>query len=526
MILYLFMLSLNDLLSLWGFRDHPFEAYTAEKEMRLADYFVSPPYLNDVIGSARGAAPAVVFGDRGIGKSAIRIYVESLCMTGDPKNELGGRVVAISYDDFSALFREGSKEVAIEDHLIQILQKMTSAALIRIADELAGQSPSIAIIERIFPALDHKTLSRLVAAYFSQLSELQKEVAAKSVYDFLQKKGVPLAERASWFQKLWAKLRGPLVDIANIIQGIRGKTAIALMSGGDFLVSPDGRRKSALDDFYTMAAMAPQLNIDAWYILIDKVDEDEHTDGDADKAARLVLPLLKNLKVIETQHVAFKFLLWSRLRPILIEERTRLDKLRNFELTWTKQELVAMINLRLSVYSDRKVADLTSITDPQAAECIYDRIIDHAGSSPREMVQIIDAIMREHARHSTQENGALITETSMDRGLDDYVMRRVKDLYNANVVRQLASLSSSTFTASDIQSRFRISQQSASSRINKWIDNGLVARVEDARSTKDPSKIMYRYEVVEPRLRRIIDRRLMSPSFDGIEDGEAGPELA
>ena len=90
------MLGLKELLDLWGFSENPFESYTAEKEIRLTDYFVKPPYLDDVLGTADSAAPAIVFGARGIGKSAIRIYVENLCVQGDPDGLLRGRVVAVT----------------------------------------------------------------------------------------------------------------------------------------------------------------------------------------------------------------------------------------------------------------------------------------------------------------------------------------------------------------------------------------------------------------------------------------------
>jgi hypothetical protein len=42
------MLNLQELLAKWGFTEHPFAEYTAEREERLADYFVAPPYFEDV----------------------------------------------------------------------------------------------------------------------------------------------------------------------------------------------------------------------------------------------------------------------------------------------------------------------------------------------------------------------------------------------------------------------------------------------------------------------------------------------
>jgi hypothetical protein len=128
--------------------------------------------------------------------------------------------------------------------------------------------------------------------------------------------------------------------------------------------------------------------------------------------------------------------------------------------------------------------------------------------SPREIVHALDAIFREHARHSTQDTGILITRKSVDRGLDDYCTRRVGDLYPSDIIRAITSLPSVNFTSNNVQNVLRISKQAASVRINKWVDNGYIERIEDTRSDKDPSKMIYQYHVKEKRLERIIQRRI------------------
>jgi hypothetical protein len=267
-----------------------------------------------------------------------------------------------------------------------------------------------------------------------------------------------------------------------------------------------------LEDFQTLAAMTPHLGLDAWYILIDKVDEDEHTDSDAGKAARLVLPLLKNLRTLETPYVAFKFFLWNQLRAILTEEAVRFDKIRNVEMSWTDAELREMIKRRVHVFSRGKVKDLTEIVD--AGESVYPVVIKYATSSPREIVQVLDAIFSEHARHSTTETGAMITADSVARGLDQYSLKRVRDMYPPETIRQILRLPKVLFASSDIQTAFRKSKGVVSTKINYWLDNGYIKRVSDTQSIKDPSKTVYQYEVSEPRIRRIMERGLMK------EDGE------
>ncbi|WP_437762195.1 hypothetical protein WME77_29410 [Sorangium sp. So ce764] len=505
------MISLKELLSLWGFSDHPFESYTAEKEARLTDYFVSPPYLDDVLGTARTAAPVVVFGARGIGKSAIRVFIEDLCSTGDKKGLLNGRVVAVTHDSFRSTLVNGLDGVTLEMHIEAILQKMVCAALAHIAHRLNGAQPTKELVLQAFPSLDVDTFARLVASYYINLSDLQREAAFRGVYDYFKRESESISDRARWFQSLWSTLRVPIFDIANMIQVvIRGKPQI---KPAQLSIKFQAAKKDAvLDDFQSLALMSPQLEIDAWYVLVDKVDEDELTDNDASQAAHLIMPLLKNLRVLETPMVSFKFFLWDQLRDILSKEGVRFDKIRNFRMDWTRDELRMMIDKRVSAFSNGGVSTLAELAEQ--GEHLYPLIVKFATFSPREIAHVVDEMFREHARHSTVENGAMITPASVEQALDQYCVRRVKDMYPSDKVRQFARLTSPVFTSSDVQAAFRISQPNASKKINAWREDGYVKQIEDTRSMKDASKTVYQYEVSEPRIRRIIERGLMSVDIE------------
>jgi hypothetical protein len=517
------MISLKNLLELWDFSSHPFEAYTAENEPRLPEYFVAPPYLDDMVGSASSMTPAVVFGARGIGKSAIRIHIENVCSGEDSEGQVGGKALAITYDDFSKATDSGVENVSLERHLEAILNKSVTAALTIIASNVGDyEGTSAALINQQFPSLDISVFSRLVQKYFTPLTELQREKAFRGTYNYFHNQALSTTDRVNWFQKLWAELRVPLVDVANIILAVRGREGITLAEN-DSATFTTPREQVTLEvmlgDLYTLSAITEQLGFDGWYILIDKVDEDEHTDSDAIKSAKLVAPLLKNLRVLEIPHIGFKFFLWNQLRPILVEDRVRLDKIRNWEMEWTDDELHEMIDRRLMAYSDGNVKSLSNIADDDVDD-IYGTIIYYSMSSPREIAHILDSIFREHARHSSQDTGILISSESVNRGLDDYCTRRIKDIYPANVVRTITQLPKVLFTSGDVQSKLRISKQAASARLNKWSDDGYIERTEDIRSENDPSKTMYQYTFREKRFERIVEHRLIKESDESLEGEE------
>lgn len=500
------MLSLSELLDLWRFQAHPFESYTAEQEPRLAEYFVPPPYFTDVLGDAAAPSPAIVFGARGLGKSALRLFIEDRCMADEQ-----GRALAVTYDAFDSVLARGLEDVTLDRHLRALLERMVCAVLARIADShmarFGDEKPTPDTIRVLFPTLDIAYFSRLVGRYFAPLPEVQRERAFRSVSDFFRGRALRFSDRASRFQAVWTVLRVPLIDVVNLIQAARGKDPVSpvQLSGTEAHAVND--TTSLLSDFELVASLGPQVGFIGWYLLIDKVDETNVTDGDAEKAARLMLPLLRSLNSLETRGVGFKFFLWDQVRPFLVEQKVRLDKIRNWRIVWEAAELRNMIDTRLRVFSQGSVTALTELLEDPAFD-VYGTVLEHAMRSPREIVQALDAIFREHARHSDQNSGATVTTQSIDLGLDEYCRRRVADLYPADVIHGIRQLPSSTFTSTTVQTTFRISQPTASLKIGKWVDNGLVERIEDVRSEKDPSKPVHQYRVREARLRRMIERSL------------------
>lgn len=369
------MLSLRSVIQDWGFTSHPFEAYTAENEPRLSEYFVPPPYLDDMIGSAATMTPAIVFGSRGIGKSAIRIHIENACSLESSENSVGGKALAITYDDFSKATDGGVENASLEKHLEAIIIKAVTAALTVMANKMQDlEIINEETIMKVFPRLDFQRLGMLVNKHFTPLSELQKEKSLRGIYDYFHKESLSLSDRVNWFQKLWVNIRVPLLDIANIIQAARGGDQIQATSATGNTETGTRDAEGLSNDLHVISAIAEQLGYDGWYILIDKVDEDEHTDSDVAKSARLILPLLKSLRILEIQKIGFKFFLWDKLRPILVEERVRLDKVRNWEMSWTEDELKMMIDRRLSIYSDGRINSLLNLVD-DSAEDIYQKVI-------------------------------------------------------------------------------------------------------------------------------------------------------
>jgi len=79
-----------------GFDSNPFQYTNAEKEDRLEEYFISPPYFESVWGNPQNPKSAIVFAPRGGGKTAQRKMVEL-------QSRKSGRVLCVTYSSVMAI---------------------------------------------------------------------------------------------------------------------------------------------------------------------------------------------------------------------------------------------------------------------------------------------------------------------------------------------------------------------------------------------------------------------------------------
>jgi hypothetical protein len=80
-----------------GFSDDPFAFTDSDREDRLSDYFVPPPYFAGVMGTPSSPEPTIVFAPRGGGKSAQRRMVEEASV--DPSAPF----LCITYSNFESV---------------------------------------------------------------------------------------------------------------------------------------------------------------------------------------------------------------------------------------------------------------------------------------------------------------------------------------------------------------------------------------------------------------------------------------
>src|SRR5678815_4585587 len=103
---------LSKFLSSRGFSENPFASTNADKESKLATYFVPPPYFTSVKGDPNHAKSNVVLAPRGGGKTAQKVMLEEYA-----EEETASPFYCITYDSFKSVPRAKLATVNVEWHL-------------------------------------------------------------------------------------------------------------------------------------------------------------------------------------------------------------------------------------------------------------------------------------------------------------------------------------------------------------------------------------------------------------------------
>jgi len=269
-----------------GFDSNPFQYSNADREDRLAEYFIAPPYFDSVYGEPARPSSCIVFAPRGGGKSAQRRMIE---IRGQETP-----ILCLTYDRFEFTPSMRLEDVSLQYHLRQIIR----IALIGILTQMQLKQEKPAS----FTNAEKKLLRSFVVTYFTDATTSDIRDAIESLRSFSEK------IKSMWNEYL--EIMTPLVNL------IFRRYAIDPVSFARFK-----REESRLDpslkyQLRMIYELASKLGLKAIYILIDKVDETEYTGNDPDASFQLISPLIRDLELLDMKGYAFKFFLWVELKTV------------------------------------------------------------------------------------------------------------------------------------------------------------------------------------------------------------------
>lgn len=438
---------IHDFWKHWQISENPFCAEEASDDpvfMRLLSEDFTHPDFAKIYGTPQFPTSAIVFGEKGSGKTALRLSMEQHYASHNERSE-DGKVWVVRYDDlnasldtFAGRFRDRKplRRFRLEDHQ----DAMLSRAVTQLVDSLMGEGEPNAQFEGVkrtmrriekpkllglclLAALYDQPGTGLFEKRFRKLRSMAKihtpnkiEAAGTVAFLVLAAIAVWLGETlglSPWLSSMlgWAGLGGALLlagwllfertglqwaawrmrreirTVAHTTNELARRLRLIgyKRSAGIPLPMPgDHDARYGLSHF--LLSILEEFGYSGMVVLVDRVDEPAMINGDAQKMKELVWPLLNN-KFLQQQHIGIKLLLPIELRYIVHREteeffmKARLDKQCMIDrLAWSGSALYDLVNMRLRVCRAQDA-------DPESGLTLKDFFDDEVG-----LQDVVDAL--------------------------------------------------------------------------------------------------------------------------------------
>lgn len=501
---------------------NPFEHYTAETEPDIANYAVRPPYLQAISARVRGLSSFILFGDRGAGKSATRITVYNEIWKGastKPDSERAPFVVNLT--DYTAILDVFRKNKLSEHDLVGIVAFVVVEQLLVWLASLEDEDREVYI-----NGLDQseRTLAlALVKGFYLSKPEMDRSVSTHEALRLLN--GAWTTKSAVWAAKHWGTLSKILAAAVSALSKKTLDDAIDISAPAEALLkSLTGDTPNAPRAILTkLAEFVEAFGFSGVSVLVDKVDETPATSNSAEATSNLIYPLLAHIQLLEVPGFSWVLFLWSKVRDHFNSEKyfVRLDKLAHADITWNDESLRAMLEARVKFFSGGTLAFKDIFAEGLDVEATFKSLISIAISSPRELIKLMDTVFREHDARG-DEAPDLLDGRSIEIGQDKYVVETIGGFFSAKPLNQVLRLGMKSFVNRDVQTAFKIGDQSARVKIRNWEDIGLVQQSgTQAPNSELGGQPAYRFVIADARVERIIGRKLMEiVGAEGNAEGE------
>ncbi len=329
-----------------GFHKNPFATTNAEQETEeLPAFFQRVAWFDQLVGDPQHPESLILFAPQGHGKTSHRLEL------GRRAGEHETPALVLTLNDFSPLLRSSLEQVTIDAYIALIRQLFLHA----LDDQLQRSGRHLRLLQQ------HSTLWPFFCA---------------------------LLKRYTPRRALAQRMPPELADYAAALE------------------QNDLGAKAWLKELADLAQAAGFASV---YVLLDGIDELRETKGQSQAIFRLLSPLLDAPGLLQECGFAFKFFLPQDLEAEMRQQQIgRLDRMPTFSLSWTTDDLCAMLAQRLTAYS------LLDQTNPASALvgrfrdlCAVDfdvdaRLAQAARTSPRRMIDLAREIVICHCRSTNQ----------------------------------------------------------------------------------------------------------------------------
>ncbi|MHC6228822.1 P-loop ATPase, Sll1717 family [Arthrobacter sp. MMS24-T111] len=443
-----------------GFTGDPFSSTNSETEERLSDYFVPPPYFASVIGTPSTPKSNVILAPRGSGKTAQRRMIEQESAKED------STFLCLTYDNFDHL---AGGEATLLKHQLGICRLLTVALLSWLEQDTS---------ERFWLSEHQKQVLKVAGQTFlSGLNQDEYRQAFGAVKTFGDKTN-----------DLWHKYGGV---VAVGVAALMVKAGIDGVNIPKELTAQTSNPESSARYFYTeLVSIVQTIGWESVYFLVDKVDETPTTTDDPEAAWALIANLVTDLPTIEQAGVGFKFFLWDQTSDFF-SKFGRPDRINTLPLKWTIEELSDMLSRRLQAFSNGKVVNFNDLLEPTFGIDVHRLLAHLCNGSPRDMIRMAAEIVSEQTRKSAAVDH--LTEYAVYSGILAFSKKRSRELF-PQYDSDFSKISEASFTINKLASDvYRISENAARGKVQKWTTAGAVEKVDELPNGKNRPIHLYAF---------------------------------
>jgi hypothetical protein len=481
----------TEYLQILGLNENPFQYTNADKEAELIDqYFIYPDYFEDVWGDPENPVSNIIYAPRGGGKTAQRLMIEKRALSFD-------EVLTITYTDHDLSNFNSIDEVGLSYHL----EYLNRLLLLSFFNRLHTLDDFNYIYE--FNFSERQYIYKLCRIYlFDTPASFPKQAinSLKTIEDHAL--------------DIWKKFKEPISDVIK---------AITKAKGAEIDISQVELDKklqmSHKDNFLNIRELLNRLGVSTIYILVDKVDEQSLTGNDPKASYTFISELIKDLELLETDGIGFKFFLWDALKPFCTKD-ARPDRLFSFTLKWEYSQLRTMLNKRLEAYSSKRIKDALKLFENKVG---LGRTILFSEFSPRDCIRICNRILSEQLKHN--EKSTVFQLIVVNDSIDYFCKEKVSEyLQSDSNIRHLAKVNGASFSIEELVTK-KVAADSPAIRniINPWTSSGLLKKI--GLINRKGKKAVNEYAFTDIRMARFacnaIDRLCLMRGFSGLEVSSA-----
>ncbi|HKQ08580.1 MAG TPA: hypothetical protein VJ464_25890 [Blastocatellia bacterium] len=456
----------SDYLEYLGFSEgqNPFVSVNARDERAVLEgYFVPPPYFETLWGSPLEPNSAVITAPTGGGKTALAVMIDERASSLELLPDGRFPVLVVLYDDFSHLGLHGSKQ-GLEDHFAALNYLLAIHALSNVA---LSDIPHMRISPEERGFLRYCFAKYIGGRAHAEVTQDLEKI--RTPWERFQRttdkvvKALPLISTIAQLLELGVERLEHAVKFAEAIIRIREETR-------SFEATPEV-------DFYRLIEFLSQY-FGSVYILVDRVDETPWTQRDAEATYNLIHPLVANLNLLDRpeRRYAFKFFLWDGVKQFY-RQYARDDRIFIRDLDWNPEQLVEMLDKRVSAFSDEKVKSVQELFEPDLSFTsvmpVSEMLSLFAGTSPRSMVTLCKYMVEEELNFIQTGDGKFkkIGERAVIEGLNKFASEVAHRLIlDDKARREITSIGRVVFTSKSLNSDVFRGQtpQSVQSKVGKW----------------------------------------------------------